>query len=133
MFSVKRKINVTVASLSGFQPKLYSMISKPEKKKKSNDQRRVCGKFLDLLLLSKPLPGYLIVYLDYTSFNICSQAFSFLKANRTGLHQTPKLLKKTCNHQREMVSAAYLYKLTNISSRKSWVNLFAQEKMATDT
>ena len=70
MSSVKRKINLTVASFSGFQPTIYSIISRPGKKK-SNDQRRVCGKCLELLLLRNPLPSYLIVYLDYTSFNIC--------------------------------------------------------------
>lgn len=46
--SVKGRINLIVASIRGFQPKMYSIISRPEKKK-SNDQRRVCAKCLALL------------------------------------------------------------------------------------
>lgn len=42
--------------------------------------------------------------------------------------------KNTNNHQSKVVSGAHLHKLISISSRKSWVNLFAQEKkIATDT
>ena len=57
------------------------------------------------------------------------QAFAFLKANRTeGLNQTPWLLKYTYNHQWKVVGVAHLYKPADISSKKSWVNLFAWEK-----
>lgn len=46
MFSVKRKINVTVASLSGFQSKTYSMISKPGKEKKKKKSQMMKGEYV---------------------------------------------------------------------------------------
>lgn len=132
MSAVKGRINCCRLQWIPTQ-NLQHNIHTRKKKKRLNDQRRVCGKCLKLLFLWKSLLNYLmftLIILPSTSAD--PQAFSFLKAHSTeGLNQTAWLLKITYNLQCKVVSGAYLHKLINMKIMGQFI--CSRKKMATDT